>query len=107
MRSRSNWASFPASLSNPRTLEMSLTGIREMSTILTPPEERYPVLTYVGPHDDKQVAAALRREMLRDGHVNFLEEAVIFRVTHERKMGMQNERKVTFGVHEDRTTACC
>ena len=41
----------------PRTLEMSLAGIREMSTILTPPEERYPVLTYVGPHDDKQVAA--------------------------------------------------
>ena len=45
----------------PRTLEMSLAGIREMSTILTPPEERYPVLTYVGPDDDKQVAAALRR----------------------------------------------
>ncbi|PRC49195.1 transcription-repair coupling factor, partial [Mycobacterium sp. ITM-2017-0098] len=42
----------------PRTLEMSLAGIREMSTILTPPEERYPVLTYVGAHDDKQVAAA-------------------------------------------------
>ena len=53
----------------PRTLEMSLAGIREMSTILTPPEERYPVLTYVGPHDDKQVAAALRRELLRDGQV--------------------------------------
>ena len=51
----------------PRTLEMSLAGIREMSTILTPPEDRYPVLTYVGPHDDKQVAAALRRELLRDG----------------------------------------
>jgi transcription-repair coupling factor (superfamily II helicase) len=32
----------------PRTLEMSLTGIREMSTILTPPEERHPVLTFVG-----------------------------------------------------------
>ncbi|MGH3970666.1 MAG: DEAD/DEAH box helicase, partial [Mycobacterium sp.] len=44
----------------PRTLEMSLAGIREMSTILTPPEERYPVLTYVGPHDDKQIGAALR-----------------------------------------------
>ena len=45
----------------PRTLEMSLAGIREMSTILTPPEERYPVLTYVGPHDEKQIAAALRQ----------------------------------------------
>ena len=32
----------------PRTLEMAITGIREMSTIATPPEERHPVLTYVG-----------------------------------------------------------
>src|SRR3712207_2269270 len=53
----------------PRTLEMSLTGIREMSTILTPPEERRPVLTYVGAWDDKQMAAAIRRELLRDGKV--------------------------------------
>ena len=44
----------------PRTLEMAVTGIREMSTIQTPPEERHPVLTYVGPYDDKQVAAAIR-----------------------------------------------
>ncbi|PXX03436.1 transcription-repair coupling factor [Mycolicibacterium moriokaense] len=60
----------------PRTLEMSLAGIREMSTILTPPEERYPVLTYVGQHDDKQVAAALRREMLRDGQVFYIHNRV-------------------------------
>lgn len=60
----------------PRTLEMSLAGIREMSTILTPPEERYPVLTYVGPHDDKQVAAALRRELLRDGQVFYVHNRV-------------------------------
>ena len=53
----------------PRTLEMSLTGIREMSTILTPPEERHPVLTYVGAWEDKQMAAAIRRELLRDGQV--------------------------------------
>ncbi|RBY78016.1 transcription-repair coupling factor [Blastococcus sp. TF02-09] len=53
----------------PRTLEMSLTGIREMSTILTPPEERHPVLTYVGAWADKQMAAAIRRELLRDGQV--------------------------------------
>lgn len=53
----------------PRTLEMSLTGIREMSTILTPPEERHPVLTYVGAWNDKQMAAAIRRELLRDGQV--------------------------------------
>jgi transcription-repair coupling factor (superfamily II helicase) len=60
----------------PRTLEMSLAGIREMSTILTPPEDRYPVLTYVGAHDDKQVAAALRRELLRDGQAFYVHNRV-------------------------------
>jgi transcription-repair coupling factor (superfamily II helicase) len=60
----------------PRTLEMSLAGIREMSTILTPPEERYPVLTYIGPHDDKQIAAALRRELLRDGQAFYVHNRV-------------------------------
>jgi transcription-repair coupling factor (superfamily II helicase) len=60
----------------PRTLEMSLAGIREMSTILTPPEERYPVLTYVGPHDYKQIAAALRRELLRDGQAFYIHNRV-------------------------------
>ena len=60
----------------PRTLEMSLAGIREMSTILTPPEERHPILTYVGSYDDKQVAAALRRELLRDGQVFYVHNRV-------------------------------
>ena len=60
----------------PRTLEMSLAGIRNMSTILTPPEERYPVLTYVGPQDSKQVAAALRRELLRDGQAFYIHNRV-------------------------------
>jgi transcription-repair coupling factor (superfamily II helicase) len=67
----------------PRTLEMGLTGIREMSTILTPPEERHPVLTFVGPYDDKQIAAAVRRELLREGQVFFVHNRVksIDRVT--------------------------
>jgi transcription-repair coupling factor (superfamily II helicase) len=60
----------------PRTLEMSLAGIREMSTILTPPEERHPILTYVGAYDDKQVAAAIRRELLRDGQVFYVHNRV-------------------------------
>jgi transcription-repair coupling factor (superfamily II helicase) len=60
----------------PRTLEMSLAGIREMSTILTPPEDRYPVLTYVGPHDNKQIAAALRRELLREGQAFYVHNRV-------------------------------
>jgi len=60
----------------PRTLEMAITGIREMSTIATPPEERHPVLTYVGAYDDKQVAAAIHRELLRDGQVFYLHNRV-------------------------------
>ena len=51
-------------------------GIREMSTILTPPEERQPVLTFVGPYDEKQIAAAIRRELLRDGQVFFVHNRV-------------------------------
>ena len=52
----------------PRTLEMAITGIREMSTITTPPEERHPVLTYVGAYEDRQVVAAVRRELLREAY---------------------------------------
>ncbi|OLT35890.1 transcription-repair coupling factor [Actinomadura sp. CNU-125] len=60
----------------PRTLEMGLTGIREMSTILTPPEERHPILTFVGPYQEKQIAAAIRRELLREGQVFFVHNRV-------------------------------
>ena len=60
----------------PRTLEMAITGIREMSNITTPPEERHPVLTYVGPYDDKQVSAAIHRELLRDGQVFYIHNRV-------------------------------
>jgi transcription-repair coupling factor (superfamily II helicase) len=60
----------------PRTLEMGVAGIREMSTILTPPEERHPVLTMVGPYEEKQIAAAIRRELLRDGQAFFVHNRV-------------------------------
>ncbi|MCC3295328.1 transcription-repair coupling factor [Arthrobacter sp. zg-Y411] len=60
----------------PRTLEMSLTGIRETSTLATPPEERHPVLTYVGPYTDKQASAAIRRELMREGQVFFVHNRV-------------------------------
>ncbi|MGI9007600.1 MAG: transcription-repair coupling factor [Streptosporangiaceae bacterium] len=60
----------------PRTLEMGVAGIREMSTILTPPEDRHPVLTFVGPYDEKQIAAAIRRELLRDGQTFFVHNRV-------------------------------
>ena len=60
----------------PRTLEMAVTGIREMSVIQTPPEERHPVLTFVGPYDDKQISAAINRELMREGQVFFVHNRV-------------------------------
>jgi len=60
----------------PRTLEMAITGIREMSTIATPPEERHPVLTFAGPYDEAQVTAAIRRELLREGQVFYVHNRV-------------------------------
>jgi transcription-repair coupling factor (superfamily II helicase) len=60
----------------PRTLEMAITGIREMSTITTPPEERHPVLSYVGAYEDRTVTAAIRRELLREGQVFYIHNRV-------------------------------
>ena len=60
----------------PRTLEMAVTGIREMSTLATPPEDRHPILSYVGPRNDKQIAAAIRRELLREGQIFFVHNRV-------------------------------
>jgi transcription-repair coupling factor (superfamily II helicase) len=60
----------------PRTLEMAVTGIREMSTLQTPPEDRHPILSFVGPRSDKQIAAAIRRELLREGQVFYVHNRV-------------------------------
>ena len=60
----------------PRTLEMSITGIRDMSVMQTPPEERLPVLTYVGAYDVGQIAAAIKRELIRDGQVFYVHNRV-------------------------------
>ena len=60
----------------PRTLEMSLTGIRDLSLITTPPSERQPILTYVGEHDERAVAEALRRELLREGQIFYVHNRV-------------------------------
>ena len=60
----------------PRTLEMALTGIREVSHIRTPPEDRHPILTYVGPYDAQAVSAAIRREMLREGQVFYVHNRI-------------------------------
>lgn len=60
----------------PRTLEMAVTGVREMSTLATPPEERHPILTYVGARENRQISAAIRRELLRDGQVFYVHNRV-------------------------------
>jgi transcription-repair coupling factor (superfamily II helicase) len=60
----------------PRTLELSLTGIRDLSLINTPPAERQPILTYVGEYDDRAVAEAIRRELLREGQIFFVHNRV-------------------------------
>lgn len=60
----------------PRTLEMSLTGIRDLSMLNTPPAERQPILTYVGEYDERAVAESIRRELLREGQVFFVHNRV-------------------------------
>ena len=60
----------------PRTLELALTGIRDVSHIRTPPEDRHPILTYVGPFDEQAVSAAIRRELLREGQVFYVHNRI-------------------------------
>src|SRR5580692_11392714 len=60
----------------PRTLEMALTGIRDLSMVNTPPADRRPILTYVGEHDPSAISEALRREMLREGQAFYVHNRV-------------------------------
>ena len=60
----------------PRTLEMSLTGVRDLTLLHTPPADRQPILTYVGSYDERPVAEAIRRELLREGQVFFVHNRV-------------------------------
>lgn len=60
----------------PRTLYMSLTGVRDVSTLNTPPEARLPVITHVGAFDDKMLRQAILRELDRDGQVYYVHNRV-------------------------------
>jgi len=60
----------------PRTLEMSLTGIRDLTLLNTPPADRMPILTYVGEYDERAVGEAIRRELLREGQVFYVHNRV-------------------------------
>jgi len=73
----------------PRTLEMSLAGIRDMSVVDTPPEDRQPVLTYVGSFDEEMALAAVRRELLRGGQVFWVHNRV---ETIERTAGRLRQK---------------
>jgi transcription-repair coupling factor (superfamily II helicase) len=68
----------------PRTLEMALTGIRQMSTIDTPPEDRQPVRTFVGSFDEDLAIGAVRRELLREGQIFWVHNRV---ATIDRQAG--------------------
>ena len=60
----------------PRTLQMSLAGLRDISVIETPPEGRRPVRTYIGPYDEELVSRAIAREVAREGQVFFLHNRI-------------------------------
>ena len=60
----------------PRTLEMSLTGIRDLTLLHTAPADRQPILTYVGEYDERAVAEAIRRELLREGQAFYVHNRV-------------------------------
>ena len=60
----------------PRTLEMSLTGIRDLTLLNTPPADRQPILTYVGEYDERAMAESIRRELLREGQVFFVHNRI-------------------------------
>jgi transcription-repair coupling factor (superfamily II helicase) len=60
----------------PRTLQMSLAGLRDISVIETPPEGRRPVRTYVGPYDEDLVQRAIERELARGGQAFFLHNRI-------------------------------
>ena len=60
----------------PRTMQMSLSGVRDMSLIMTPPDERRPVEVYVGEWDPDLVSGAIRRELAREGQVYYVSNRV-------------------------------
>jgi len=82
----------------PRTLYMSLTGVRDISMIQTPPEERLPVVTHVGVYDDKLVRQAILRELDRGGQVYFVHNRVqSIGVIAERLRRLVPEASIAFG----------
>src|SRR5205807_10138699 len=82
----------------PRTLHMAVGGIRDMSVIQTPPEERQPTTTYVTAEDDELIAAAIGRELQRTSPVSFAHNRVrTIQKAAERVRGLLPEARVAIG----------
>ncbi|OQY59981.1 MAG: transcription-repair coupling factor [Desulfobacteraceae bacterium 4572_88] len=60
----------------PRTLHMSMMGIRDISVISTPPEQRHPIITYISEFDDAVISEAIQRELKRKGQIFFVHNAI-------------------------------
>ena len=71
----------------PRTLYMALTGVRDISSLHTPPEERLPIVTHIGPYSPKLVRQAILREIERGGQVFFVHNRV--QTIHAMKMHLE------------------
>jgi transcription-repair coupling factor (superfamily II helicase) len=80
----------------PRTLYMALTGARDILTINTPPEERLPVVTHVGPYDPRLIRQAVLRELDRGGQVFFVHNRVMtIEAMHQRLERLIPEARIT------------
>jgi len=93
----------------PRTLHMSLAGVRDMSTMETPPEERLPIKTYVSEFSDELIREAILRELDREGQIYFLHNRVyniaymadyIRRIVPEAEVGIAHGQMGERGLEE-------
>jgi transcription-repair coupling factor (superfamily II helicase) len=82
----------------PRTLHMSLVGVRDMSTMETPPEDRLPVRTYVAEYDERLIRDAVLRELERNGQVFFVHNRVqSIEITADKLRHLVPEARVSVG----------
>ncbi len=82
----------------PRTLHMSLVGVRDMSTMETPPENRLPIKTYVAEYDERLIREAVLRELERNGQVFFVHNRVqSIAIVAERLQSIVPEARIAIG----------
>src|SRR5438309_1164806 len=82
----------------PRTLHMAVGGIRDMSVIQTPPEERQPIKTYVTADDDELIREAIGRELQRGGQVYFVHNRVrTIQKAAQRVSGLMPQARIAIG----------